>query len=131
MISWNLAYFSSFKETFRQHFSNKSCPNELKFCEVSWNYYLLVEVWKFQISILKNEKILSLKIYQLSVPCTIDTSMTSLLLHTVAQPTKWRFLPKNLSQLVIFVIELAFTWSWVNKNHQHLIFKNPWLITSW
>ena len=36
-------------------------------------------------------------------------SMTSLLPHTVAQPTKWRFLPKNLSQLVIFVIELAFT----------------------
>ena len=37
------------------------------------------------------------------------SSMTSLLAHTVAQPTKWRFLPKNLSQLVIFVIELAFT----------------------
>ena len=36
-------------------------------------------------------------------------SMTSLLPHTVAQPTKCRFLPKNLSQLVIFVIELAFT----------------------
>ena len=36
-------------------------------------------------------------------------SMTSLLVHTVAQPTKPRFLPKNLSQLVIFVIELAFT----------------------
>jgi hypothetical protein len=51
------------------------------------------------------------------------TSMTSLLAHTVAQPTKWRFLPKNLNQLVIFVIELAFTWSWVNKNHQNLIFK--------
>ena len=32
--------------------------------------------------------------------------------HTVAQPTKWRFLPKNLSQLVIFVIVLWFTWSW-------------------
>ena len=26
-------------------------------------------------------------------------SMTSLLVHTVAQPTKWRFLPKNLNQL--------------------------------
>ena len=37
-------------------------------------------------------------------------SMTSLLPHTVAQPTKWRFLPKNSSQLVIFVIGLAFTW---------------------
>ena len=37
-------------------------------------------------------------------------SMTSLLLLTVAQPTKWRFLPKNLNQLVIFVIGLAFTW---------------------
>jgi hypothetical protein len=31
------------------------------------------------------------------------------LAHTVAQPTKWRFLPKNLNQLVIFVIELEFT----------------------
>ena len=29
--------------------------------------------------------------------------------HKVAQSTKWRFLPKNLSQLVIFVIGLAFT----------------------
>ena len=43
-------------------------------------------------------------------------SMTSLLAHTVAQPTKWRFLPKNLNQLVIFVIGLAFTWSRVDKN---------------
>ena len=40
---------------------------------------------------------------------TAYVSMTSLLPHTVAQPTKWRFLPKNLSHLVIFVIELTFT----------------------
>ena len=39
--------------------------------------------------------------------------MTSLLAHTVAQPTKWRFLPKNLNQLVIFVIEPEFVfWNW-------------------
>ena len=44
------------------------------------------------------------------------TSMTPLLPQTVAQPTKWRFLPKNWSQLVIFVIGLAFTWSRVHKN---------------
>ena len=37
-------------------------------------------------------------------------SMTSLFAHKVAQPTKWRLLPKNLSQLIIFVIGLAFTW---------------------
>ena len=43
-------------------------------------------------------------------------SMTSLLAHTDAQRTKWRFLPKNLNQLVIFVIELAFTWSRIDKN---------------
>ena len=55
------------------------------------------------------------------------TNMTSLLPHTVAQPTKWRFLPKNLSQLVIFVIELAFTWSWVDKYYQNLIFKVSFL----
>jgi hypothetical protein len=36
----------------------------------------------------------------------MKVSMTSLLPHTVAQPNKWRFLPKNLSQLVIFVIEM-------------------------
>ena len=39
-------------------------------------------------------------------------SMTSLFAHKVAQPTK----PKNLSQLVIFVIGLVFTWVWGNKN---------------
>ena len=43
-------------------------------------------------------------------------SMNSLLAHTVAQPTKWRILPKNLNQLVIFVIGLPFTWSRVDKN---------------
>ena len=43
-------------------------------------------------------------------------SMTSLLAHTVAQPTKWRFLPKNSNQLFISIFELAFTWLWVDKN---------------
>ena len=43
-------------------------------------------------------------------------SMTSILVHTVAQPTKWRFLSKNFNQLVIFVIGLAFTSSRVDKN---------------
>ena len=46
----------------------------------------------------------------------IENSMTSLFAHKVAQPTKWRFLPKNLNQLVIFVIGLVFTWSQVDKN---------------
>ena len=45
-----------------------------------------------------------------SIKVTLFISMTSLFAHKVAQPTKWRFLPKNLSQLVIFVIGLAFTW---------------------
>ena len=52
---------------------------------------------------------------------TYLVSKTSILLHTVAQPTKWRLLPKKLSQLVIFEIQLAFTWSWVDKNHHNLI----------
>ena len=30
--------------------------------------------------------------------CMCTISMTSLFAHKVAQPTKWRFLPKNLSQ---------------------------------
>ena len=55
--------------------------------------------------------------------CSIIFSLTSLLAHTLAQPTKWRFMSKNLSHLVICVINLVFTWSWVNKNHQNLIFK--------
>ena len=42
-------------------------------------------------------------------------SMTSLSAQKVAQPTKWRFLSKNLNQLVILVIVLAFTCSWVNQ----------------
>ena len=50
----------------------------------------------------------------------INTSITSLFVHKVAQPTKWRFLPKNLSQPVIFVIGLAFTWVWGDKN-LHLV----------
>ena len=33
-------------------------------------------------------------------------SMTSLFAHKVAQPTKWRFLPKNLSQLVFLWLDL-------------------------
>ena len=37
-------------------------------------------------------------------------SMTSLFAHNVAQPTKWRFLSNNLSQLVIFVIEQLGNW---------------------
>ena len=49
--------------------------------------------------------------------------MTSHLVHTVAQPTKWRFLPKNLNQLPsYFVIGLVFTWSRVEKNRaQHCV----------
>ena len=39
--------------------------------------------------------------------------MTSLFAYKVAQPTKWRFLPKNLNQLVIFVIGVVL---WVDKN---------------
>ena len=38
---------------------------------------------------------------------TTYSSMTSLFAHKVAQPNKWRYLHKNFSQLVIFVIGLA------------------------
>ena len=50
--------------------------------------------------------------YELTCPpkdFTMGTSVTSLLAYKVAQPTKWRFLRKNLSQLVIFGIGLVFT----------------------
>ena len=68
-------------------------------------------------------RLCQLNFYQTILEVIIDISMTSLLQHTVAQPTKWRFSPKNLSQLVIFVIRLACTWVWGDKNHQNLIFK--------
>ena len=59
-----LQNFSSFRQKFRQHFSmgNKSCPNELKFCEVSRNNKSK-RFWKFQISILTNNCFLFLKKY--------------------------------------------------------------------
>ena len=58
-----------------------------------------------------------------STASTMSFSMTSLFAHKVAQSTKWRFLPENLNQLFIFVIGLAFTWVWGDKNHQNLIIK--------
>ena len=64
----------------------------------------------------KKEIVSQKDLYFKLLPCVIlsivfmYSSMTSLLAYTVAQPTKWRFLPKNLNQLVIFVIGLAFTW---------------------
>ena len=66
-------------------------------------------------------------------------SMTLLLAHTVAQPIKWRFMPKNLNQLVISVIGLVFSWSWVDKNRtqfqktSYRISANsfrPWIVSS-
>ena len=47
--------------------------------------------------------------------------MTPLFAHTVAQPTKCRFVSKKLNQQSIFWNEIAFTWSWVEKYHQMLI----------
>ena len=60
----------------------------------------------WELELVHESKLREVQIKQLERICN---SMTLLLSHTVAQPTKWRFLPKNLSQLVIFVIELAFT----------------------
>ena len=56
-----LQNFSTFRQIFRWHFSrgNKSCPNELKICEVSQTK----TCWKFQISILTNKKVIFLKKY--------------------------------------------------------------------
>ena len=59
---------------------------------------------------------ISLKSWAQATTTTTYNSMTSLLPHTVAQPTKWRFLPKNSNQLFISIFELAFTWLWVDKN---------------
>jgi hypothetical protein len=51
-----------------------------------------------------------MKFYNAKIVMTVMTgSMTSLLAHTVAQRTKWRFMSINLNQLVIFVIGIVFT----------------------
>ena len=57
-----LQNFSPFRQTFRWHFSmgNKSCPNELKFCEVSWNPKS-IRCWKIHLSIMKSKEDLFLK----------------------------------------------------------------------
>ena len=67
-----LQNFSSFRKTFRRHFStgNKSCFNDLKFCEVSWNNKSK-RCWKFQ----TNKSFIPKKI--LSVPCTMNSSFFS------------------------------------------------------
>ena len=41
---------------------NKSCSNELKFCEDSRNFEI-IRCWKFQLSIMENKKVLFLKQY--------------------------------------------------------------------
>ena len=61
-ISWNLTQFQLNQTRDRKN-GNKNCLNELnelKFCEVSRNCFSN-RCWKFQLSILKNKKVLSLK----------------------------------------------------------------------
>ena len=61
-ISWNLTKFQLNQTTDRKN-ENNNCLNELnelKFCEVSRNS-ISNRCWKFQLSILKNEKVLFLK----------------------------------------------------------------------
>ena len=72
-----LQNFSSLRQTFRQHFStgNKSCPNELKLCEISRNDWSK-RCWKYQIFIVTNKKVLFVKKI-LIVPCTMDSSFFS------------------------------------------------------
>ena len=78
----------------------------------------LVETSQWMPSVISLGNLSSLKSFGLIVKAQLYPlgttnafiSMTSLFAHKVAQPTKCRFLTKNLSQLVIFVIGLAFTW---------------------
>ena len=57
--------------------------------------------------------------------------MTSLLAHTVAQPTTWRFLPKNLNQLVIFVIGLDHESTKIGLNFRKQTTSKNEVITKW
>ena len=72
-ISWNLTKFQLNQTTDRKN-ENNNCLNklnELKFCEVSRNS-ISNRFWKFQLSILKNKKVLFLKKYFLSHIAKID-----------------------------------------------------------
>ena len=59
--TWNLTKFQLNQTTDRKN-ENNNCLNELKFCEVSQNS-IFNRCWKFQLSILKNKKVLFLKKY--------------------------------------------------------------------
>ena len=125
-------YFMCHSKAVLQQVSAVFCINiwifssNRKVCIVSIHFVIWQEIWK------KHACRLPVVLQQVGVVFFLVPnmyyyyyliSMTSLLPHTVAQPTKWRFLPKNWSQLVIFVIGLAFTWVWGDKSHQNLIFK--------
>ena len=123
ILKWGLkavldyTYLLAFKSA---KFKKKSVNDISKLCIYS---FLLCFLW---IRISKNcHQILQQSVcaYNTTATSTMYISVTSLLPNTVAQPTKWIFLPKNSSQLAIFVIGLAFTWVWGDKNHQNLIFK--------
>ena len=107
--------------------SRKTLADSIKFVCKKWKMLLLpvvqrIKNYKSYIALGHWPRIV---LFFLAIARSIITSiiMTSLFAHKVAQPTKWRFLPKNLSQLVIFGIGLAFTWVWGDKNPQNLIFK--------
>ena len=70
-----LQNYSSFRQTFRWHISmgNNSCPNDLKFCEVSRNNKTkrcLCKISEFYLD--KQKSFIPKK--TLSVPCTMDSS---------------------------------------------------------
>jgi hypothetical protein len=56
-----ISTYSAHSDNCYFHFSI-CCLIELKFCEISWNPFSN-RCWKFQLSILKNKKVLFLKIY--------------------------------------------------------------------
>ena len=117
-----LQNFSSFRQTFRRHFStgNKSCQNELKF----W-------CWKFHISILTNKKVVFQKKI-LSLPCTMGSHYLALKTSLKSHQMTTLFIQNDnvFTQMLIFSLKPLFwakkklsfddflltTWEWENKS---------------
>ena len=125
-ISTHLAY----SDNCYFHLFFIGCLIELKFCKVSWNS-IPKWTWKFQLSILKNKKVLFLKKNFLSrcqyqnkkslftdsiFQKVLDKTYSSGSLDFALPPTSFSFLPDQ-NHLAFLKAELLFTGSRVGCNH--------------
>ena len=99
-------------------FFSIGCLIELKFCEVSRNYFSN-RCWKFQLSILKNKKVLFLKKYNLVRSLSIDQESSNrwrlLSQFSVKVLHCSRWLCAALSRFYIVVINIDKKFSILNE----------------